>query len=133
VAQLFSLGSIARMNIKLVNKLEQEVPTKRPSRMDDLWLGLVAQLWRGFYSAKRNVVRRFASDTTRAERILRVAKRRGILRLCVERGLLPAHAEALHVDEGAAFCGHYPTLEDESGNRPRLVSGGAFETHPRRH
>lgn len=87
----------------------------------------------GIFAAKKHVVRRFASDTTKAEQILRMAKHRGILSICIERGMLPTHADLLNVDEGAAFRGNYATLEEKTGKRPLLVLGGAFEMDRRRH
>lgn len=120
--------------VKLVNALDRNILKRSSNRFDDAWLESVAQLWRGYFTAKRDVTRRFDGCTLKAENILKVAKRRGILRLCIERGLLPADADDLHVDEGAAFRGkHYPTLEELSGDRPILISGGAFERNRRRH
>jgi hypothetical protein len=119
---------------KLINRLEQEIPRRRRSKFDDAWLESIAQLWRGFFTAKRDVASRFDGYTIKAEHLLQTAKRRGILQLCIERGLLPPDATDLHIDEGAAFRGHHhPTLSEPTGNRPMLVSGGAFETHRRRH
>ena len=115
---------------KLINRLEREIPRRRRSKFDDTWLESIAQLWRGFFTAKRDVTRRFDGYTIRAEHILQNAKRRGILQLCIERGLLPPDATDLQIDEGAAFWGnHYPTLSEPSGNRPILVSGGLSLIH----
>lgn len=120
--------------IKLVGMLERDIQRRRRSRFDDAWLDCIAQLWRGFFTAKRDLARRFDGYTLRAEQILRTAERRGILRLCIERGLLPPDATDLRVDEGAVFRGnYYQTLSEPSGNRPILVSGGAFERNRRRH
>lgn len=120
--------------IKLVRMLEHDIHRRRRSRFDDAWLACIAELWRGFFTAKRDVTRRFDGHTLRAEQLLRTAERRGILQLCIERGLLPPDATDLHVDEGAVFRGnYYQTLSEPSGNRPILVSGGAFERNRRRH
>ena len=53
--------------IKLVRMLEHDIHRRRRSRFDDAWLACIAELWRGFFTAKRDVTRRFDGHTLRAE------------------------------------------------------------------
>jgi hypothetical protein len=122
------------MSIDKLNRvLERDISRRKTGKMDDAFLTNVSILCREYFQAKSNIIKRFSSNTTKAEQILRMAKHRGILKMCIMRGFLPPQAESLKVDEGAPFRGYYATLEDSTGNRPKLLSGGAFEMDRRRH
>ena len=96
-------------------------------------LRLVAELWHEYQRARRSVVERLADDTLRAGQILAVARRRGLLRLCIEQELLSPGAEEYQVSDGEAFKACYATLAEKPPTRTVMVAGGAIETNRKRH
>src|SRR5689334_8237247 len=117
---------------RLVRALQGRIDRGRPRPRNDL-LRLVAALWHEYQEARRSVIERLGEDTVKAGQILAVARRRGLLRLCIEQELLPAGAEEFQVSDGEAFKAHYATLAENPPTRTVMVAGGAMETNRRRH
>lgn len=107
----------------LVKLLQPQVERVRPRHRNNL-LPNVAALWRAYQQARRDVAKRFADETIKAEQILWAARRRGLLRDCIHQSWLNYFYGALKGGQFRRERARIAGLLYEAGQRCGGAAGG---------